>query len=270
MVYVTDGCLSGLFLLLHLFSSLVSLPCHRGHREGELGRSRLPLPLPVLLMSWLGIARHSFGALSFGHILSTVFRHYVFTFVSVLWFPSAGSCICCPVVSSVKVSILPACVGRKFVLLDSMLVAQGKCGLQVFRIRQFLSAHTFQYVIVGSSFHRSQNVVPLCIESLNVVSPESDAHKVRDFLFLRQTAYVTVSQRARSELQDIHSPAPMVDITIKISTKGNCEMCEMCEMCKVTKAQRKDTAQGRQQFVGATRKSDVAGCKKGATERERA
>ena len=28
-----------------------------------------------------GIARLSFGALSFGHFLSTILRHYVFTFV---------------------------------------------------------------------------------------------------------------------------------------------------------------------------------------------
>ena len=87
-------------------------------------------------------------------------RVFVFTFVFVLGFPSDGRCICCPVDSSIKVlilryltqlpgeRILRACVAWRFVLVCSVLIVQGKCGLQVFRIVEFF-VHTFQFVIFG-------------------------------------------------------------------------------------------------------------------------
>ena len=49
-------------------------------------------------------------------------------------------------------------------------------------------------------------------------------------------------------MQDNQSQALMVDIAFKMSTKGN---CELCELCRINRAQRKDTAQGRKQNVGA-------------------
>ena len=72
----------------------------------------------------------------------------------------------CQVVSSIRVPILryliqepfghilQTFVAWRFVLLDCILVVQSKCGLQVFRIPEYLSVHTFQFVIFGSVSHR--------------------------------------------------------------------------------------------------------------------
>ena len=52
-VHLTDWYPSGLFPFDAPFPSLLALLCNRGPGERELGRSRLPLPLPVLSVSCL-------------------------------------------------------------------------------------------------------------------------------------------------------------------------------------------------------------------------
>ena len=48
---VPDGLVPfGTFPFVAPFSSLLSLPCDRGPSEGELSRSRLPLPLPFFCL----------------------------------------------------------------------------------------------------------------------------------------------------------------------------------------------------------------------------
>ena len=154
-MYQTDWCLLGLFLLLHDFSSLLSLPCDRGPGEGELGRSRLPLPLLFLSMSCLQLHDAPLEHFPFAtHCLHPPVIPSLFLLLSSA-FLLMGDSTRCPVLSGIEVSILryliQACT--LLILLYRILIAQYKCGLQQLRITEFCFVHTFQCVILGSFPH---------------------------------------------------------------------------------------------------------------------
>ena len=141
-----DCCVSELFLLTHH----LHLYCDRGSLVDH-----------VCLFLYLSCLCHAYSCTtlcwSTGPLPSIENNLGTFClrvcFCPIYDFPSDGGCICCPVVSSIKMTILrhlfpvpfdhifQACVACKFILQFCVLIVQGKCGLHLFCFPEFFCLH---------------------------------------------------------------------------------------------------------------------------------
>ena len=126
--------------------SLLSLLGGRDH-----GESRLPLPLPFLLMSCLTLHDSPLELLPFCQpLFKKTWDFSVFTSAHVISFPPGGTCVCCPVVSRVEVSILCHLIQ---VPVNHFLQASAACGL----------IHMYCILVVQSKYTFPTN----CIQALS-------------------------------------------------------------------------------------------------------
>ena len=77
-------------------------------------------------------------------------------------------------------NVLQAYAAWPFILLDCILIVQGKCGVQLFRTSEFPNRAYFPVCYPWEFLHRFVNFASFCIKFLNIVFSESDVHEVRE------------------------------------------------------------------------------------------